>query len=344
MLTSIFSTMTCNVSPGESVRTERLTLGADDKHPPAVVVVTHNSVPHIEACLDSILGCGAQVVVVDNGSQDGTVELIRTKYPSIEVAKNETNLGYASAVNAGYLMTRSQHVVISNADIVFSPGSISRLSDYLDQHPATGVAGPQLVFPDGSWQESYGRVLSLGDMFAVLIGLQSLLNWSRRLLWPIRIDRRPKAVGYIVGAAMAIRREAFDVCNGWDEAFHFYVEDVDFCERVRRAGFGVHFVPDVKVVHVGGGSSSRVDNSGRFTEIWSDSVMMFIRSKYSEPWAALYMRMQALHFRKLALACSFLRAIARKNAKSYWEARSRWFAQGADIWYRQLNAAGRDNA
>ena len=143
---------------------------------------------------------------------------------------------------------------------------------------------------------------------------------------------------------MAIRREAFDICNGWDEAFHFYVEDVDFCERVRRAGFGVHFVPDINVVHVGGGSSSRVDNSGRFTEIWSNSVMIFIRNKYSEPLAALYMLMQALHFRKLALACSFLRVVARRTSRSYWEARSRWFAQGASIWYRHLRVANKYNA
>jgi GT2 family glycosyltransferase len=336
--------MSRNATADESVHTEPLAIISDHNNLPDVVIVTHNSVPYIEDCLESIRGCAAQVVVVDNGSQDGTVQLIDTKYPSVKIVKNKMNLGYASAINAGYLLTRSQHVVISNADIVFSPGSISRLCDYLDQHPSTGAAGPQLVFPDGSWQESYGRVLSLGEVFTRLIGLQSLYNWSRRLLWPMRIDRHPKAVGYIVGAAMAIRREAFDICNGWDEAFHFYVEDVDFCERVRRAGFGVRFVPDAKVVHVGGGSSSRIDDSGRFTKIWSDSVMMFIRNKYSEPLAALYMRMQALHFRNLALACSLLRIVARGKSRSYWEARSRWFAQGASIWYRQLNAADEDNA
>ena len=344
MLTPIFSTVTSKAPLDEPVGAKVLAANCDHKYLPEVVVITHNSKPHIEACLDSIISCGAQAVVVDNGSQDGTVGLVGTKYPYVTLVKNEVNLGYASAVNAGCLMTRSRHVVISNADIVFSPDSIQQLCDYLDQHPATGVAGPQLVYPDGSWQESYGRVLSLWEMFARLIGLQSIYNWSRRLLWPIRIDRRPKAVGYIVGAAMAIRREAFDICNGWDEAFHFYVEDVDFCERVRRAGFAVHFVPDARVVHIGGGSSSRVDNSGRFTQIWSDSVMMFIRNKYSKPLAALYMRMQALHFRKLALACSFLRIVARRKSRSYWEARSRWFAQGASIWYGQLSAADKHNA
>jgi GT2 family glycosyltransferase len=328
----------------QTVRLGVLVTASDSNVVADVIVVTYNSVPCIEPCLKSILEAGARVVLVDNGSQDETVELVRVRYPSVRLLSSTVNRGYAGAINAGYALTRSRHVIISNADVVFPSGSMSRLCDYLDQHPEAGVVGPQLVFSDGSWQESYCSVPSLWEGFSRLVGLRTIHNWRRRLLWPRKTDRRPKSVGYVVGAVMAIRRETFEICRGWDETFQFYAEDVDFCERVRRANFAVHFLPDIEVVHAGGASSSRIDSSGRFTQIWSDSVMIFIRRRYSERLARVYAGMQALHFRQLAFACALLALIAPQRARTYFRARSQWFGEAAATWCRQLHFLTRNNA
>jgi GT2 family glycosyltransferase len=309
-----------------------------------VIVVTYNSSSFIEACLNSILEADARAIVVDNGSQDGTVELIRKMYPAVKILSSTTNLGYAGAINAGYALTRSRHVIVSNADVVFPSGSLLRLCDYLDLHSAVGVVGPQLIFPDGSWQESYSSVPSLWEGLSRIVGLRSLHNWRRRLIWPKRVDRRPKAVGYVVGAAMAIRREAFEACRGWDETYRFYVEDLDFCERVRCAHFEVHCLPDVAVVHVGGASSSRIDNSGRFTKIWSDSVMTFIRRRHSEAGARLYAAMQVVHFQQLALLCAVQEWFVPQSGRPNVKTRSRWFREAAGTWYCQLHSSSGNNA
>lgn len=308
------------------------------------IVITYNSSRYIQACLNSILGADARAIVVDNGSQDDTVELIRKLYPDIQILASTANLGYAGAINAGYALTRSRHVVVSNADVVFPSGALSRLCDYLDHHNKVGVVGPQLLFPDGSWQESYSSVPSLGEGFSRIVGLRSLHNWHRRLVWPKKVDHRPKAVGYVVGAAMAIRREAFDACHGWDDTYRFYVEDVDFCERVRCANFQVHFLPEVEVIHVGGASSSQIDNSGHFSEIWSNSVMMFIKREHSETAARVYAGMQALHFCQLALSCAMLKWIAPENARTNLGIRSQWFGEVAAIWHRHLHSSSEDDA
>jgi len=309
-----------------------------------VIVVTYNSFPVIEACINSILEADARPIVVDNGSQDGTVELIRKMYPAVKMLLNTTNLGYAGAINAGYPLTQSRHVIISNADVVFPSGSLWRLCNYLDLHSEVGVVGPQLVFPDGSWQESYSSVPSLWEGCSRIVGLRSTHNWRRRLIWPKRVDRRPKAVGYVVGAAMAIRREAFEACHGWDETYRFYVEDLDFCERVRRAHFEVHCLPDAAVVHVGGASSSRIDNSGRFTKIWSDSVMTFIRRRHSEAVARLYAGIQVVHFQQLALLCAVLEWFVPQDGRPKFKTRSQWFREAAGTWYCQLRSSSGKNA
>ena len=323
---------------------EMLGTASSDKEVADVIVVTYNSSPHIGACLKSIVEADARAIVVDNGSQDGTVEFIQKMYPEVKVLSSTKNLGYAGAINAGYVLTRSRHVIISNADVVFPSGSLVRLCEYLDLNGEVGVVGPQLLFPDGSWQESYSLVPSLWEGFARIMGLRSVHNWHRRLVWPKKVDRRPKAVGYVVGAAMAIRREAFEACNGWDDTYRFYVEDVDFCERARRAGFEVHFLPEVAVVHIGGASSSQIDNSGQFSEIWSDSVMMFIRRGHSETAARVYAGMQVVHFRQLALICAILEWIVPQNARTNFGIRSQWFDKAAAIWRRHLYTSKGDNA
>jgi len=296
------------------------------------VVITYNSELFIEGCLDSLLQSGATVVVVDNGSSDGTVRVIRAKYPQVILIENGRNLGYSAAVNLGASATQSDVFVISNADVVYTPDSLHRLVSFVREHPDVGVAGPQLLFPDGTWQASYGDVPAISEVIKRIIGLTSLHHWLRRLLWPMRLDHLPKQVGFIRGAVMAIRRKAFDTLGGWDQTFHFYAEDTDFCSRLDKAGWRVTFVPSVEVMHVGGASSTRVDLSEKYFRQLVDSELLLLRREIPGPQISLLKHLERLNARQMLLAWRIARRIGPRTTKGYATERTLAFEHLVQIW------------
>jgi len=227
---------------------------------PVVVVVTYNSQRFIGTCLDSITKGGGQPIVVDSGSTDDTLQIINRHYPFVRLLRTVRNAGYGAALNFAVADTTAEILILANADVIFPPDSISALRAYLIAHPKVGAVGPQQVFPDGSWQRSYGTLPGVKGGLLDLSGIGSLHSNFRRLLWPRRVDHHPKSVGYIDGAIMAVRKAAFESIGGFDEEFFFYGEDADFCLRLRRLGWKTVFLPTVIVTHLRGGSSSRIDS------------------------------------------------------------------------------------
>ncbi len=189
-----------------------------------VLIVTYNSKTFIKDCINSLLGSdNAQITisVIDNSSTDGTVDFIEQNYPSVRVLKNTENLGYAIAINNGFEGTAEEFLIIANADVIFERDSISKLTTYLAEHPNVGIVGPQQVFPNNKWQRSYGNVPGFSDSIKNLIGITTVQNMLRRCLWPLKIDSRPRKVGYIDGAVMAVRRKAYDDIGDCDSNVFF---------------------------------------------------------------------------------------------------------------------------
>jgi GT2 family glycosyltransferase len=266
---------------------------------PEVVLVTRNSAGHIGACVDSIVDANALPVVVDNGSTDETLQIVRSRCPGAKIIATGENLGYGRAMNRGFKETTGEFVVLSNPDVVFLQDSIGRMAEFLESNPTIGITGPQQMFPDRTWQRSYGDLPGIWSGVRDAAGITTLRNGVRRILWPRRMDRKPKDVPYVDGAVLAVRREAFLAMDGFDEQFFFYGDESDLCARLNRAGWRVVFLPLAEVIHVRGADSAKVDRSDRFVRYMVKSQSL-LASKLLPPWKArLYAKLQILHFLRL---------------------------------------------
>jgi GT2 family glycosyltransferase len=226
-----------------------------------VVVVNWNTREFLRECLASVLRDGAtDVVVADNGSTDGSAELVAREFPSVTLLVNPSNPGYGAASNAAVRRCSSEYVLVLNSDTVVQPGALAALAAYLDRHPAAGIVGPRLLNPDGSLQKSCFPYPSPFVPFlkrpplASVVGRTPVLR--ERYVGRFAHDRASR-VPWILGAALGVRRAAFEGVSGFDESFVMYFEEVDLCYRLHRAGWEVHFTPDAEIVHVGQASTSQ---------------------------------------------------------------------------------------
>lgn len=294
--------------------------------------------PGLEDCDQDVSVCDYEVIVVDNASSDGSPEMVRSKFPSAVLLINDTNEGFARAVNRGVEVSHGEFILVSNSDVVYPPGSIAEMIHFAIFHPNVGVVGPQLVYPDGSWQQSYGTVPSIGASLKCLFFLFSLHNGIRRLLWPtVKIDLRPKHVGYIPGAAMLIRKKAFDAVGGFDEDFFFYGEDVDFCMRLRKLGWDVVFLPKSRVIHVHGGSSTKVCPDDRFLRLQVQSNVLFLRKHYPDWKVRLVLVLQLGYCVLRKFESYLLSLLPSKRVREFFRQRGEVFSILSGLWGEQLS-------
>ncbi|MFN8037076.1 MAG: glycosyltransferase family 2 protein [Acidimicrobiia bacterium] len=230
----------------------------------AAVVVNYDAGDHLVPCVRSLLvddSCGAApgVVVVDNGSTDGSCEALARACPDVVILRPGTNLGYARAANLGIAATDAPVVAVCNPDLVLGPGTAAAMLARLDGAPRLAAVGPSITNPDGSVYPSARRVPSVGDAVGHgLLGLVWPSNPFTRRYRQLDADwTEAREVDWVSGAAIWLRRDALDDVGGWDERYFMYVEDVDLCWRLRRAGWSVLYEPAGHVLHVQGVSTAR---------------------------------------------------------------------------------------
>ncbi|MBW3537120.1 MAG: glycosyltransferase family 2 protein [Actinobacteria bacterium] len=199
------------------------------------------------------------IVVADNASDDGSVELMRERHPQAQVLSTGANLGYGGAVNAGAAMVTSEYLLACNPDTMFDREAPARLIDALESEPSAAAAGPRVDTGSGEVYPSARTFPSVTDSIGHgFLGLVWRDNpWSRRYLMAGRSLERTQTVDWISGSCMMLRRSAFDAVSGFDESFFMYAEDVDLCRRLAVAGWSTLYVPTARVVHVQGVSSAR---------------------------------------------------------------------------------------
>jgi GT2 family glycosyltransferase len=240
--------------------------------PIAIAIVNYNTREHLRACLATVRSEGAsEVVVVDNASSDGSAEMVRIEYPWVTLRANGKNLGYAAAANQAIASCTAPYVLLLNADILLDSDGLKKLSLYLDQHPRAAIVGPRLVNSRGAPQRSWFPFPSryVCHTWSTLPQLDNFCGRSTggRLIHTLAGFRK-QALGtgpdmhngivpWVLGAALAIRREAFKAVGGFDESFFMYFEEVDLCYRLPRAGWEVHFSPITTILHVGGVSTTQ---------------------------------------------------------------------------------------
>lgn len=223
-----------------------------------VVIVNWNSWSLLKRCLDSLapaISAGeSDVLVVDNGSTDGSADRCRVEYPAVRVVASDRNLGYGAGNNLGVASTSAEFVFLLNSDAIVPPGTIAALTAAVRSDDRVALAGCRLLNEDGSIQLSCMRFPTLW-----LIAVQELLLYRLfpklpRMFAEPPMRVRPGACDWVYGAAMLVRRRAFDAVGGFDPGFWMYAEEMDLCYRLTAAGWSVLFDPSSTVVHLGEGS------------------------------------------------------------------------------------------
>jgi N-acetylglucosaminyl-diphospho-decaprenol L-rhamnosyltransferase len=235
----------------------------------SVVIVNWNVRDLLRRCLESVFVAGGpstdhasprtEVIVVDNASTDGSVEMIRTEFPQVTILTNTANLGFAGGNNQGIAAAQGRYVLLLNADAEVLGDALSVLVQYMGAHSDVGLVGPQLLYPDGRVQSSRRRFPTLATLFLESTWLESLA--PRSLLNRYYVLDQPDSalldVDWVVGAAMLIRRETLQQVGGLDEGFFMYSEELDWCRRIKAAGWRVVYQPAAQIVHHVGKSSEQ---------------------------------------------------------------------------------------
>jgi GT2 family glycosyltransferase len=227
----------------------------------SVAVVNYNTRELLDRCLASAVGeHPAEIIAIDNASTDDSPALVRTRYAQVRLLANRSNRGYGAGVNQAMRVARTRYVFVLNADTELLPGAVRAACDYMDAHPRVGLLGPLLRDTCGDMQQSYfpfpGTLgwLIENDPLGPFAGA---LGPARRRMLRYTRPIAPRAVPWVLGAAMVIRRDAWQAVGGFDESYYMYFEEVDFCLRLKHGGWEVHYVPDAEVMHVGGASTTQ---------------------------------------------------------------------------------------
>jgi N-acetylglucosaminyl-diphospho-decaprenol L-rhamnosyltransferase len=220
----------------------------------SVVVVTLNAMPWVERCLEGVRGL--ETIVVDHGSTDGTLELVRGQFPEARIVEQE-NRGLGAGWNAGMRAASGRYFLILNADAWVVGDAVETLVAFAKTRPRAGLVGPRLRNPDGSLQRSVRGFPTPWRLATEYFFLRKLAPRSRALnafyAGGFAHDEA-REVDWVMGACMLVRRAAVDAAGPLDEDFFLFAEETDWCYRLREAGWQVWFCPDAEVVHVGGAS------------------------------------------------------------------------------------------
>jgi N-acetylglucosaminyl-diphospho-decaprenol L-rhamnosyltransferase len=225
----------------------------------AVVVVNYESGPALARCVERLLEQSpTELVVVDNGSRDGSIDELRHRLPDVSVIDPGANLGYGAGANRGAAATTAPFLLVCNSDVEVGPGAIGVLAEELATRPGCGLVGPQIRDAGGARYPSARRFPSMVDAAGhALLGLFAPDNRFTRSYHQAHLAEIAGAeeVDWLSGACLLLKRSAFEEVGGFDEAYFMYAEDVDLCWRLARAGWKAAYVPQAEVVHLQGVST-----------------------------------------------------------------------------------------
>jgi GT2 family glycosyltransferase len=304
---------------------ERICEGGEKKGL-SIILVSFNTKELTLRCLENLfregLPQGTEVLVVDNGSEDGTFEAIGNEFPEVRVFHSEVNLGFARAVNLALSHSRGSYALLLNTDCFPQKGSIERLLLFMERNPGVGIAGGALLHPDGRPQNCFGRAPTLATELLPRGLLQ--ITFPSRYPSKRRPPLGPVSVESVVGAFLMVRRDAWEQVGLMDEGFFLFLEETDWCLRMRKAGWHVYHVPEAKAVHIQGQSMRTNLKAARIE---------FYRSRY---------RFFLIHRGKGQLALLFVGLLIKGFVNWIWSAILSWVpGRNTDRWRERHRVDGR---
>ena len=248
----------------------------------SILIVSWNTREVLRDCLRTVYGqmkvVPFEVIVVDNASTDGSVEMVRQDFPQAILRANTTNRGFAAANNQGIGVAQGRYILLLNSDTLVLDGAIDKMVAFADEHPEAAGAACQVLNPDRTWQPTCFMFPSAPNLLLGALYLNKLFPRNRffgreRMTWWDGRDVR--AVDVVAGCFLLVRREAIAQVGVLDESYFMYGEESDWCYRFHKAGWKVLYSPSAQIVHLGGASSARV--KGPMCLQLRASTLLFVR-------------------------------------------------------------------
>lgn len=269
----------------------------------SVIIVNLNTRDLLDACLASVAAeaesIPLEILVVDNGSTDGSAEMVRTKYAGVRLIENARNEGFARPNNMGMAAARGRFFLLLNSDTVVRPGAFRAMANVLLAYPAAGACGPKLLYPDGRLQRSAKGTPTLWTHACDMLFLDRLFPTSRlfgRGEMRYFTYGQPGEADHLMAAAFLVRRSVWEQIGGLDERFAIYYNDMDWCVRMRQAGWTIRYTPCAEVEHHLGRTVGAVNSDFRLFRMLHNNVALFYEKHYGRSAVVLYRLLVAVGF------------------------------------------------
>lgn len=231
----------------------------------SIIIVNFNTCRLTMDCLESVLQSETdytyELILIDNASRDDSVARIKAAFPQVTLVANEENAGFSRANNQGMKLASGRYVLLLNSDTLIRKDTLQTMTAYMEAHPEAGAAGCKVVLPSGGLDKACKRGFPTPSAsFYYAFGFSRLFPDNPRFngyqLGYLDADKEHE-IDCLVGAFMLVRRETIDRVGGLDEAFFMYGEDLDWCYRIKQAGWGIRYYPNTSIVHLKGGSARK---------------------------------------------------------------------------------------
>lgn len=271
----------------------------------SIIIVNYNVKEFLQNLLHSIdkaaRGLEHEVIVVDNASEDGSVEFLRKNFPSVKLIANRENQGFGKANNQGMEIARGRYLLLLNPDTLLSEDTLATMISFMNKTPEAGMAGCKILNPDGTLQLACRRSFpGPWVSFCKVTGLSNLFPGSRlfaKYNLTYLDENKTYEVDAISGSFMMLRREVYEKIGGFDEDFFMYGEDLDLCYRIQKAGYKVYYTHSTQIIHYKGESTRR--SSIDETRIFYDAMHLFVSKHFSTSLIVEIILQSAIFFRKI---------------------------------------------
>jgi GT2 family glycosyltransferase len=294
----------------------------------SVIIVNYNVKYFLEHCLLSVLYASknvkAEIFVVDNLSQDGSVEMVKEKFPWVKLIANKENVGFSKANNQAIKIAKGEYILLLNPDTVVEEACFNKVVSFMDQTPDAGAVGVKMIDGSGKFLPESKRGLPTPDVaFYKIFGLAALFPKSKRFgkyhLGFLDKNETHK-VDVLAGAFMMVRKEIIEVTKGFDEVFFMYGEDIDLSYRIQKGGYNNVYFPETRIIHYKGESTKK--SSVNYVFVFYKAMIIFAKKHFSQKNAKLFSFFihLAIYFRAFLVSFTFF--ISRRGAESQREIKS----------------------
>lgn len=271
----------------------------------SIVIVNWNTEKLLKWCLNYIYqrtkDLEFEIFVVDNNSDDESVKMVEDNYPEVKLIKNRKNFGFAKANNKAIKKAKGKYILLLNADTKILDEALNKMILHMDENDNCGVSGCRLLNPDNSLQPSCRTFPTLKSQVIILLKLHNLFPNLKTIREYYMLDwkhDRKRKVDQVMGACLMVRKKVFDKVGLLDEGYFIWFEEVDFCKRVKKAGYDICFMPEAEVIHEKAASFDQV-TSVKKQRMMNNSMMRYF--KKHEPWSS-YLIIASLYPVSLGLA------------------------------------------